>query len=1428
MNQILPSLRAGFAAGCLLLGAALPAQTYTASPISAGSSTYGQYPYQFTGLILVPKKSDPNYTQGGSGAVVKHPRVVFSCAHVVFDKAAADPWLENPRWYRAAAPSSLPSLSTGQVLRGYQYFIGYTSSAQQSISSASTFAQDFVVHYAYEDTAGGGYAGLWSDGIGVLKSGRQKLITGYPSGLYAVNDGRRYLMHQTGPFSRAFESSSGAYVVVSEVSTGPGNSGGPMWVSDGSQYFYAGAVVSGLARSLGENADTTGVYGVDPSSSSLIDSAIRAAGGSTTTPGAAPIITSQPSSRRVNVGDTATFTVGASGSGLSYRWLFNGNALVNATAATLTLPGVTLAQAGTYQAVVSNSSGEARSTAATLSVDVAAPVITTDPASQSVAAGANVSFAVGVSGSGPFTYQWTFTNASGQSSVLNGATSATLALNSVQAASAGTYSVTVRNSSGGSSTSRPATLTVVSSTGGGGSGSTPANNAFASATVVSGASVSVTGSNVGANKESGEPVHPDSAGGASVWWAWTAPASGTATVFTSGSSFDTILAVYTGTTVSALTRIASNDDGGSGSASLLTFNAAAGTTYRILVDGYGGATGSIVLGIVLAGAGGGSSNDSFANRTAFPATGGSLSGSNAGATRETGEPSHAGSVASKSVWYTWTATASGAVTLSTAGSSFDTVLAVYTGSAVGSLTLVASNDDGPNTTTSLVAFSATLGTTYQIAVDGYSGASGSVVITLTPPAGSGGGGGGGAGPANDSFARASPIGSSDGSFSVSSVGATREPGEPDHANQRGGASLWWSWTAPAAGTVSISTAGSNFDTLLAVYIGNALNGLTLIAANDDAANATTSAVSFTAQAGQSYRIAVDGYGGASGNVRLTLALAVGEGGGGAAPPQNDAFANRVTIPAAGGTVTGNNASATAEAGEPFHAGVAGTRSVWWTWTPPVGGTYTVSTAGSDFDTVLAVYAGSALASLVPVASNDDESSAIRTSLVRLSANAGQSYQIAVDSYGRAAGSIRLTVAGISGGATAPANDSFASRATLSAAGGTAEGSNVGATREAGEPAHAGSAAARSVWWSWTPSRSGSATVSTSGSSFDTVLGVYLGTGVAALTEVASNDDNGSAVTSSVTFRITAGTTYLVAVDGYGGATGTVRLTASIAATPETGGITQNTRLANLSVRSPAGSGANTLVVGFAINGSSPKPILVRAIGPTLAGFGLPGAMPDPVLTIYRGAAPIDGNDNWGANARADDIVAKSALVGAFPLDRASRDAAILINLLPGAYTAQISAAGTSASGVALLETYDTDFNADADALGRRLINISSRAQVGAGENVMFAGFFVLGPTPKRLLIRGIGPTLGVFGVTGVLADAQIFVRRSDGTPVASNDNWSGADVSAAASATGAFALPAGSRDAALIANLSPGGYTVELSGVGGATGVGLIEVYELP
>jgi subtilisin-like proprotein convertase family protein len=130
------------------------------------------------------------------------------------------------------------------------------------------------------------------------------------------------------------------------------------------------------------------------------------------------------------------------------------------------------------------------------------------------------------------------------------------------------------------------------SSGGGGGG--PANNNFASAQVISNNSGSVTGSNVNATKESGEPNHAGNIGGASIWYRWQAPASGSVTITTAGSNFDTVLGVYTGSSVSALTTIASNDDNG-GVTSSVTFNAAGGTIYRVAVDGYNGATGNVTL-----------------------------------------------------------------------------------------------------------------------------------------------------------------------------------------------------------------------------------------------------------------------------------------------------------------------------------------------------------------------------------------------------------------------------------------------------------------------------------------------------------------------------------------------------------------------------------------------------------------------------------------------------------------------------------------------------------------------------------------------------------------------------------------------------------------------------------------------------------------
>ena len=127
-----------------------------------------------------------------------------------------------------------------------------------------------------------------------------------------------------------------------------------------------------------------------------------------------------------------------------------------------------------------------------------------------------------------------------------------------------------------------------------------ANDPFAAAITLSGNATQSTGSNVGATSEPGEPVHAGVGGGASVWWQWTASASLVTTIDTFGSNFDTVLAVYTGNTVNALTTIGSNDDAGSGLQSQVRFTAVAGTTYRIAVDGFAAARGNIVLNLLSA------------------------------------------------------------------------------------------------------------------------------------------------------------------------------------------------------------------------------------------------------------------------------------------------------------------------------------------------------------------------------------------------------------------------------------------------------------------------------------------------------------------------------------------------------------------------------------------------------------------------------------------------------------------------------------------------------------------------------------------------------------------------------------------------------------------------------------------------------------
>jgi len=245
----------------------------------------------------------------------------------------------------------------------------------------------------------------------------------------------------------------------------------------------------------------------------------------------------------------------------------------------------------------------------------------------------------------------------------------------------------------------------------------PANDAFDGAVELTGRSIAVSGSNKDATKEPGEPNHAGEPGGASVWFRWTAPASGETTIETCGSDFDTLLATYQGASVNTLTGVASNDDT-CGFQSSITFTAAEGETYRITVDGLDAATGLFSLQLRLA-----PPNDDFADAVQLDGNEGSVDGTNAGASNEAGEPG----LTSKSVWYRWTAPSSDWATFKTCGSPLDTTVVVYTGAQVDSLAFVAYSDDACGVGSS-VTFEAAGGVAYSIAVGGFDGDEGDFTL----------------------------------------------------------------------------------------------------------------------------------------------------------------------------------------------------------------------------------------------------------------------------------------------------------------------------------------------------------------------------------------------------------------------------------------------------------------------------------------------------------------------------------------------------------------------------------------------------------------------------------------------------------------------------------------------------------------------------
>ncbi len=279
--------------------------------------------------------------------------------------------------------------------------------------------------------------------------------------------------------------------------------------------------------------------------------------------------------------------------------------------------------------------------------------------------------------------------------------------------------------------------------------------------------------------------------------------------------------------------------------------------------------------------------------------------------------------------------------------------------------------------------------------------------------------------------------------------------------------------------------------------------------------------------------------------------------------------------------------------------------------------------------------------------------------------------------------------------------------------------------------------------------------------------------------------------------------------------------------------TRTDRLANLSSRVRiAPTPDRTLVTGFVIGGTESRRVLLRAIGPALTGFGVSGALVNPRLQVFNSEGKVIlENDDWSGA----DTAAAFTQTGAFSLAAGTKDAALLATLPPGAYTMQITAGAET--GVALAEIYDAGETSGTEA--SRVINISARGLVEPGpDGLLVGGFVITGNSPKKVLIRGVGPVLGGFGVPGTLADPRLAVYASS-TLIAQNDDWgtptpldalqtaaTAAEIAAAATKVGAFAFGGGGKDAAILITLDPGPYTAQVSGT--TAGVALVEIYEVP
>jgi hypothetical protein len=246
-----------------------------------------------------------------------------------------------------------------------------------------------------------------------------------------------------------------------------------------------------------------------------------------------------------------------------------------------------------------------------------------------------------------------------------------------------------------------------------------------------------------------------------------------------------------------------------------------------------------------------------------------------------------------------------------------------------------------------------------------------------------------------------------------------------------------------------------------------------------------------------------------------------------------------------------------------------------------------------------------------------------------------------------------------------------------------------------------------------------------------------------------------------------------------------------------------------------GTGDNVVIGGFIITGNAPRKVIIRALGPSLVALGIIDALADPTIDLRASdGSRIQANDNW-----RDTQQAEIEATGIPPQN--DLESAIVATLPPGSYTA-IVRGKNQGSGVALLEIYDLDRSTDS-----KLANISTRAFVQTGDNVLIGGFMLGGGSgPKQVIVRGIGPSLTRAGLNNVLADPTLELHNSNGTIMISNDDWKDDEAQAHVIKLAGLA-PTDNRESALVATLAPGPYTAIVAGKNGGIGIGLVEIYNL-